>query len=710
MSPDINSSSAAEVAVASQWGQRHLLEPHGPVPFSCRLNGEPLNLDDGAWQVTRTDNLLEAYHAGFGLHLRCRSRAYSDFAAVEWTVELQQTAQGQPPLISELLGVDCRWQSAEKHGFAVRGINGDTHERRDLYAPWIRRLSAGMNWSSGQPAPRGFSIAPTWGSDLVATGDDLATGAVATEKPEGRPCSGAFPFFAIEELADAAALESPPVGGFLLAIGWPGRWRAEFACERAGQIRVRAGQEGTAFRLQPGETVRTPLIALLFFQGGDRIRVQNLWRRWMLAHNLPRLAGQLPPPMLEGSNFPFLEEMTKADEANQFDLINRYHQAALPIDCWWMDAGWYPCWVEARGKNCWGQTGTWESDLKRFPRGIRAVSDHAHKLGIKSLLWFEPERVAPGTWLHDQRPEWLLLARDQKIFKAGELPELWQDLWHGARLFDLGNDDARAWLLDRLSTLVEREGIDVYRQDFNLNPLAYWRDNDSPERAGMTENRYVTGYLKLWDALRQRFPRMLIDSCASGGRRNDLETLRRGVALHPTDYRYDDLPVKQAIRHSLFQWIPYFGGPVMPFDRVDTYAFRSSMGLSTVVVFDLRRDDVDLDLLRNLMTEWHAVKDCFYGDYYPLTPYSRNEESWIGWQFHRPDTGEGLIQMFRRAESPVEVASFQLRGLDADATYIVHDFDTGEEHRSTGRDLATGWRLEIPQRRSARLFRYHVGK
>ena len=60
-------------------------------------------------------------------------------------------------------------------------------------------------------------------------------------------------------------------------------------------MRVAAGQELTKFRLLPGEEVRTPLVVLQFWKG-DRIHSQNVWRRWMIAHNLPRPGGTLPPP------------------------------------------------------------------------------------------------------------------------------------------------------------------------------------------------------------------------------------------------------------------------------------------------------------------------------------------------------------------------------------------------------------------------------
>lgn len=66
---------------------------------------------------------------------------------------------------------------------------------------------------------------------------------------------------------------------------------------------------------------------------------------------------------------------------------------------------------------------------------MRPVSDAAHDAGLKFLLWFEPERVMPGTWLAEHHPDCLLAP-------AGLPPELqYQTDW---RLLDLGNSTARA--------------------------------------------------------------------------------------------------------------------------------------------------------------------------------------------------------------------------------------------------------------------------
>jgi len=452
--------------------------------------------------------------------------------------------------------------------------------------------------------------------------------------------------------------------GAFVVIGWSGQWASQFRRGDDGLLHITGGQELTHLKLLPGEEVRTPLSVLMFWRG-DLCHAHNLWRRWMMACNMPRPGGKLPAPFMPAGTSLWFNEMTQATEENQKYFINRYLEEGIQLDYWWMDAGWYPC------EGNWPKTGTWDVDTKRFPRGLRAVADHVHPEGINVLVWFEPERVAPGTWLYEKRPQWLLTCKGSDN-----------------RLLDLGNPEARQWLTDHVDGVINEQGIDLYRQDFNFDPLAYWRANDAPDRQGITEIRHVEGYLAYWDELQRRHPDMLIDSCASGGRRNDLETMRRSVPLHKTDYNYSDLPVKQAFHHTLSLWLPYYGAPVLPVEQVDAYAFRSAFAPMTAVGYDLRRKDLDYALLRKLTQEWRRIAHYYYGDFYPLTPFSRSDDTWMAWQFHMPDKGDGMVQAFRRAQSPFVSASFKLHGLNARASYQVTNLDApGKVTTMSGKEL-----------------------
>jgi alpha-galactosidase len=86
-------------------------------------------------------------------------------------------------------------------------------------------------------------------------------------------------------------------------------------------------------------------------------------------------------------------------------------------------------------------------------------------------------------------------------------------------------------------------------------------------------------------------------------------------------------------------------------------------------------DVVDFTRLRRLVNEWRQISDTFFGDFYPLTPYSLAENVWMAWQFDRSDLGCGAVQAFRRAECVYESARFSLKGLDPNAVYRLTDMD-----------------------------------
>jgi alpha-galactosidase len=292
---------------------------------------------------------------------------------------------------------------------------------------------------------------------------------------------------------------------------------------------------------------------------------------------------------------------------------------------------------------------------------------------MKFVLWFEPERVAPDTWLTKNHPQWIF---------GGE----------GGGLLNLGNLDARNWVIEHMSRLIEEQGIDLYREDFNIDPLSYWRGNDAPDRQGITENLHVQGHLAYWDELRRRFPDNLIDSCASGGRRNDLETLRRAVPLLRSDYQSvgvgrtpESFTGNQGHTYGFSSWAPYCGTGVI---CDNAYEVRSHLtpALGMVTGSSGNPDQMNSQLHRH-MADWKAVADEFYGDYYPLTDYSLSEGAWMAWQFNRPEVGRGMVQAFRHKDSPYESLRVKLQGLDQDAVYTLTDLDIPGTTEMTGSEL-----------------------
>ncbi len=772
-----------------------------------------------------------------GLEVRCVAVRYSDFPAIEWTVYLKNTSHKDTPIVENFQAMESSFPCPESDDFVLHhnvGSPADGNDYRPIETSMTANTKLHFGGAGGRPTNSDMSYFNfAWGNQ-----------------------------------------------GKIVVVGWPGQWAADFTRVGSRELAIRAGQEQTHFKLHPGEEVRTPLMVVMNWQG-DWIKGQNQWRRWMMAHGMPKPGGKLPTPMLLASSGRAYGEMIGANEANQIMHIDRYLEEGLKLDYWWMDAGWY---VQNQG---WPQVGTWEVDRKRFPKGFKPISDHGHAKGVKTLVWFEPERVAANTWISDNHPEWLLsplsglesrrstqlgipepcvvfnrndhaidyngihwdaksiafhpgpkgeysvvrftapkegtykvrgvfqgidnltttdvhiFVNGKSVFDSfiqleglgkrveadhtvelrngevcdfvvgngngnyaydstglqatltgpdgiahdaakeygardvawtygyltpGKVPnsetfrpydQINKDAAGSNSLFNLGNPVAWKWLVEHVDKLLIDNGIDLYRQDFNIDPLSFWRGNDAPDRQGITENKHIVGYLAYWDELRKRHPNMLIDSCASGGRRNDLETMRRSVPLWRSDYAYEPIG-HQCMTYGISMWLPfhgtgtvadetapYYGGGVTP---IHSYAFWSNAAPSLGSGIDIREKGIDYPKLRKLIANWRTLGSYYYGDYYPLTPCTRQDDNWIAWQFDRPEKNDGVVQAFRRPKSPDSQIRLKLRGLLPEARYRISVLEGASDRDGkevSGKELAeVGLPVNLVEQPGAAVIRY----
>jgi alpha-galactosidase len=185
--------------------------------------------------------------------------------------------------------------------------------------------------------------------------------------------------------------------------------------------------------------------------------------------------------------------------------------------------------------------------------------------------------------------------------------------------------------------------------------------------------------------LRRRNPDLRIDSCASGGRRNDLETMRRAVPLTRSDFQFPDMKGvvegQQGHTYGLSFWLPFYGSGCYLYDQ---YSYRSFY-MPLFGMGGLTPDNAAAQ--RTAYEECRRVAPCMLSDYYPLTPYSLELDRWIAWQFNRPEQGDGVVQAFRRGENGEPTRTFHLRGLDPDARYEVTDLDVEASMSASGQDL-----------------------
>lgn len=498
---------------------------------------------------------------------------------------------------------------------------------------------------------------------------------------DGTSCKGAFPYMRL--MFDGF--------GVNIAVGWTGKWVA--SAERTARgAAVSFGQKRCHFVIRPGETMRTPRVNLQVFSG-DETRGMQMWRRWYFDHILPREDGRPLPPkhcgvcLSEGG----AAEFAGATEAGQIRALETYASKGIYPDIWWIDAGWYPCDYN------WAKVGTWRHDPVRFPNGLGAVGRKCREHGAKLLLWFEPERVAEGSEIYEEHPEWLLWA-----FAYGE---------KGA-LLNLGERACCNDLIERVDRAIKEYEVGVYRQDFNMNPEPFWVKYETADRIGAMENLHIQGLYRFWDTLLERNPGLWIDCCSSGGRRNDLEAMRRAVPLHFTDVGYGHHPMKQKQHRVMFEWIPYFRAQNQNWEnpgdslyykyrdqKPDRFSYYNSIAPAFTELMPWDASEEEYALSREMLSIWRRAAEIMLdADYYPLTECRKAREDFYAMYFYNPDEKRGFLQAIRNNACPEERFTACLTALDANVSYRLTNPETGEEKVMTGKALAEGFTMTVERR------------
>ncbi len=616
-------------------------------PFSLVYDGKASMEFLAQWQhdVETTENeYARVYRSVWkdpttALCITAEAKAFTHFPAVEWLLYLENQGTKDTPVIEDIQALDVDLRTGYiRNPVVLHQLEGDACAENS-FRPKTATIEVNKN----------LTIAPTGGRSSSIS---------------------AFPFFNLQYGHQ----------GVITAVGWTGQWAARFDRGETGPTRMRAGLELTHLILHPGERIRTPRMLVMPWNN-DRTAAHNTFRRLLIAHYVPKIDGAPahPPFALQ----PFDRYNSRpgwATEAGQLAAVEIAH--TIGCDTYWLDAAWFP-------GNFPNGAGNWFCKPEAFPNGLKPISDACHRYAMKFILWFEPERVAKGTQIATEHPEFVFGGE-----KGG--------------LFKLNDPEARRWLTELLSRRIEEYGLDWYRNDFNMDPLSSWRDNDSEDRQGMTEIRYIEGLYQMWDELRTRHPGLIIDNCSSGGRRIDLEMISRSIPLWRSDTNCSPNHPEwnQMQTCALSQYIPlHTATPWAP----DPYEVRSASTAGLLCQFAYLEDGFNPDEARRLVAEARENAPFWYGDFYPLTNCSIDKSEFVAYQFHRPDLDAGIVLAFRRAECPIKGILLGVQGVNPDTKYRVQylaDDGTTTEQVLSGADMSEALELKLGNKNSSLVVRY----
>lgn len=256
-----------------------------------------------------------------------------------------------------------------------------------------------------------------------------------------------------------------------------------------------------AYSLQPGQTFVTPPLALTYSDMGTS-GVSRNFHRWGRKYRL--MHGDTVRPILLNSwegiyfdvNEPVLNEMMS-------DIAGMGGELFVLDDGWFGDK--YPRDGDKTG------LGDWVIDRRKLPNGITNLLKSADEKGIKFGIWIEPEMASRYSELYEKHPDWIIQApgRDPVYGRGGTQLTL-----------DLGNPEVQQHVFDVFDRLMtEYPAISYIKWDANMNLKNHGSHYQKADGQSRLLIDYHRGFENVCKRIREKYPDVTVQACASGGGR-----------------------------------------------------------------------------------------------------------------------------------------------------------------------------------------------
>ena len=502
-----------------------------------------------------------------------------------------------------------------------------------------------------------------WARERHVATRPLAEGVQAVYSLRGHSSHQFNPFLALKR-PDCGEMHGE-VYGFSLV--YSGNFLAQADVDPYHVTRVTMGihPQNFSWTLRPGETFATPEAVMVYSDRGLNGMSQafHTLYRSRLARGVWRDAVR---PVLvnnwEATYFDFNEEklLALATEAR-----------ALGIELFVLDDGWF----RNRSSDETG-LGDWEVDTAKLPGGLKGFGEKLNAMGLQFGLWIEPEMVNPGTRLWQEHPDWVLHQPGRR-----PLPSRHQ------YVLDCSNPAVVDYLYDRLTALLDGAPVGYIKWDMNRSISDAFSCAAGPEGQGAVLHRYILGVYRLYQRLIDRFPRILFESCSSGGARFDPGMLYYA----PQCWASDDT---DAVERLKIQYGTSFVYPVSSMGAhvaaVPNHQLGRVTSLTTranVAFFGAFGYEMDLTRLPPRGRELVARQVAFFKQYRRLlqfgafwrlqSPFAHNEAAWMTVSPDRDTALVGDYLVLQQANAGYR--RIRLAGLAPDRLYRVTPLGSGAE-------------------------------
>ena len=475
-----------------------------------------------------------------------------------------------------------------------------------------------------------------------------------TSSPQATPFWGLMRRETTEEQGEALGINLIYSGNFWGCV----------QCGQYGSTRVQLGINPFQFEwnLEPGEKFNTPEAVLVY-------SVQGIGGMSEIFHRLYRnrvcrgVHRDRERPILlnswEGMYFDINEEkiLRLADKA-----------AEAGIELLVIDDGWF------KGRNSdTTSLGDWTEDRNKFPKGIQNLAKRVREKGVEVGIWFEPEMISPESELYKQHEDWVIRSRSyEPTMSRNQL------------VLDLSNPEVCAYLVEAVSQILASGEITYVKWDMNRHLTDLGSAYLEKKKQGELSHRYVLGLYSILEELTERFPKVLFESCSSGGGRFDAGMLYYMPQTWASDNT--DAVCRLKIQHGTSILFPAItmgahisAVPNHQVGRVTALETRYAVAAAGNLGYELdfqKLSQGEMEVITKQIAEYKRIRRTIqFGKYYRLAnPFEENQASW---NFVSEDGTQIIfVHIQVLARSAYRIPVLRLRGLEPKSDY--RNIDTGE--------------------------------
>ncbi|MDR1805558.1 MAG: alpha-galactosidase [Clostridium sp.] len=415
-----------------------------------------------------------------------------------------------------------------------------------------------------------------------------------------------------------------------------------------------------SWRLEPGESFVTPEAVLVFSDNGlgemsrsyHKLYQKNLCRGAWRDKRRPILINNW-----EATYFKF----------NGGKLVALAQKAAQAgIEMLVMDDGWF-----GKRDNDSSGLGDWYVNEEKLGCSLAELAEKIEDTGLKFGIWFEPEMVNPDSELYRTHPDWCLSS-----------PTRPKTLGRHQLVLDLSRPDVRDYLVERLTAILGSAEISYVKWDCNRYITEAYSALLPPERGREVWHRYILGLYEVLERVTSAFPKLLFESCASGGGRYDpgmlyympqtwtsdnTDPIDRLKIQFGTSYAY---PIRTMGAHVS-------ASPNHQTGRSTPFMTRGDVALMGTFGYELdltKLEELELDQIEDQLDRYEEYqKLIFSGDFYRLiSPFKDHTQA--AWQYVSADKKSSLVQaVLQHISGNHAPRRLRLQGLEPTALYKIEE-------------------------------------